>query len=310
MTHIVLSIAPVFLLIVIGHLLRRNGIPDVEFWNLNDRLVYWVLIPCLLFYKTSTLDLDLARAAPFVATVLGGFSVAAIVSLAAAKATRLPNPVASSVLQGGARHNTFVALAIAERVYGSEGLSIAALATATLIPVTNISMVTAMVALHGNGRDGGFLLPIARDLGRNPLLLSVVLGLGCNLAGVGEIPVLHDTFALLGAAALPIVLLCVGANIHLKTMKASALPMALAAAGKLAVFPLAVVLLAAAFDLSMLETMVALIFGAVPTASSAYTLARQMGGDAPLMAAIVAVQTAVSFVTLPLTMSLAQYILS
>jgi predicted permease len=54
------------------------------------------------------------------------------------------------------------------------------------------------------------------------------------------------------------------------------------------------------------ETMIALLFGAVPTASSAYTLARQLGGDAPLMAAIVTVQTAIAFVSLPLTMALAQ----
>ena len=47
----------------------------------------------------------------------------------------------------------------------------------------------------------------------------------------------------------------------------------------------------------------------MPTASSAYTLARQLGGDAPLMAAIVTVQTAIAFVTLPLTMAVAQQII-
>ena len=61
--------------------------------------------------------------------------------------------------------------------------------------------------------------------------------------------------------------------------------------------------------LSQTETMIALLFGAVPTASSAYTLARQLGGDAPLMAAIVTVQTAIAFITLPLTVALAQRLL-
>ena len=54
---------------------------------------------------------------------------------------------------------------------------------------------------------------------------------------------------------------------------------------------------------------VALLFGAAPTASSAYTLARQLGGDAPLMAAIVTIQTALSFLTLPLTLKLVGYVL-
>ena len=181
MIGIFLSIAPVFLLIVLGHVLRRNGIPNVEFWNLNDKLVYWVLFPCLLFFKTSTMEIDLSSAASFAGTVLAGFAAAAAVSLVLARLAGMPNPVASSVLQGGARHNTFVALAIAERVYGVDGLTIAALATATLIPVTNISMVTAMVMLHGDRRGGGFVLPILRDLGRNPLLVSVVAGLAWNL---------------------------------------------------------------------------------------------------------------------------------
>ena len=52
--------------------------------------------------------------------------------------------------------------------------------------------------------------------------------------------------------------------------------------------------------------MVAMIFGAVPSSAGAYTLARQMGGDAPAMAAMVTIQTAVSFVSLPMTLLFAE----
>jgi malonate transporter and related proteins len=55
---VLLSIAPIFLLIVLGHLLRRGGIPSFEFWNLNNKLVYWVLFPSLLFYKMATMDME------------------------------------------------------------------------------------------------------------------------------------------------------------------------------------------------------------------------------------------------------------
>ena len=55
-TTLILPIAPIFLLIVLGHLLRRGGIPSLEFWNLNDKLVYWVLFPCLLFNKITSID--------------------------------------------------------------------------------------------------------------------------------------------------------------------------------------------------------------------------------------------------------------
>ena len=306
MTDFILSIAPIFLMIVLGHALRRGGIPNVEFWNLNDKLVYWVLMPALLFYKTSTIELSLHFIGSYASVLVGAFAAAAFVGTGLAKLAGLPNPVASSVLQGAARHNTFVALAIAERVYGTEGLAIAALATSILIPVTNVTMVSAMVSMHRSAQETGYLKPILRDLGRNPLLISVGLGLSVNASGIGPIPVLHETLGILGAAALPIVLMCVGANIRLKAMQSSTLPVLFSVLGKMIVFPVMIVVLSKLLGLTTLEMTVALLFGAAPTASSAYTLARQMGGDAPLMAAIVTIQTGLSFLTLPLTVYLVE----
>ncbi len=304
--HILLSIAPIFVLIVLGHLLRRGGIPSFEFWNLNDKLVYWVLMPALLFHKTSTLQLDLGLIGGYAVVILGGFATAVAFGLLAGRLAGLAGPVRSSLLQGAARHNTFIALAVAERLYGLDGLAIAAVATSLLIPTTNVTMVTFMVWLVRGADEQRIVTSILRDLARNPLILSVGAGVAWNLLGRGPIPVVHDVTALLGGAALPVVLLCVGANIRIRAMAASARPLVLASLGKLVVFPLAIVALSQVIGLGPTETLIALLFGAVPTASSAYTLARQLGGDAPLMAAIVTVQTGLAFLTLPLTMALAQ----
>lgn len=306
MLHILLSIAPIFVLIVLGHLLRRGGIPSFEFWNLNDKLVYWVLMPALLFHKTSTLQLDLGLIGGYAVVILGGFATAAAYGLIAGRLAGLAGPVRSSVLQGAARHNTFIALAVAERLYGLDGLAIAAVATSLLIPTTNVTMVTLMVWLVRGADEQRIVTSILRDLARNPLILSVGAGVAWNLLGRGPIPVVHDVAAILGGAALPVVLLCVGANIRIRAMAASAKPLLLASLGKLVVFPLAIVALSQVMGLGPTETVIALLFGAVPTASSAYTLARQLGGDAPLMAAIVTVQTGLAFLTLPLTVALAQ----
>jgi predicted permease len=306
MADFLLSIAPIFLMIVLGHALRRGGIPNTEFWNLNDKLVYWVLMPCLLFYKTSTITLTLDFIGTYATVIVGAFACAAAFGLISARLAGLSAPIASSVLQGSARHNTFIALAVAERVYGTDGLTLAALVTAILIPVTNLSLVPIMVAMLRQSGEKGYIRPILRDLGRNPLLISVGLGFAFNLSGLGAVPILHETCQILGAAALPIVLMCVGANIRLRAMQTSTVPVILSTLGKMAVFPLMIVVLSQALGLSSLEMHVALLFGAAPTASAAYTLARQLGGDAPLMAAIVTIQTALSFVTLPFTVHLAE----
>jgi len=214
--------------------------------------------------------------------------------------------VKSSVLQGSVRHNTFVALAMAERLFGSQGLSLAALVAAILIPVTNVVIVSLMVMITQGKTQGNILRAILRDLARNPILISVLFGLTVNLTKVGNIPVIHDMAEILGGAALPVVLLCIGANIRLRAMQGAAKPMILAIIGKMIVFPSVVFLLANAVGLSDVATMITVLFGSIPTATSSYTLARQMGGDAPLMAAMVTTQTGLAFISVPITLTLVQ----
>ncbi len=300
MLTILLSIAPIFVVMLLGHSLRRGGIPSLEFWNQNDRLVYWVLMPALLFYNMSTMNISANLVGDYAIVILGGLAAAFSFGL---MMNRFSGNVAagSSVLQGAARHNTFIALAVAERLYGQEGLALAALGSALLIPTTNLTVVPMLAIMLRKDDEKNLFIAIARELARNPLLLSVGLGLAVNLLGVKQIPVLHDVTRLLGSAALPIVLLCVGANIRVRKMATDTRPIMLSMLGKMLVFPLAIFALSRWVGLNETETMVALLFGAVPTAAAGFTLARQMGGDAPLMAAIITLQTLISFITLPIT---------
>jgi malonate transporter len=298
------AIAPIFALIVLGHVLRRIGFPSVAFWDINDRLVYWILFPALLFYKTSTLTLNGDLLGPYAVVVLGAFAVATLYALGVGRLLGLGGPVTSSVLQGAARHNTFIALAAAESLFGGDGLALAALATSMLIPVTNVVVVSRMVVLAHPADDTPIRPPIGREMLRNPLIVAVVLGVAVNLAGVGKIPVLHDTTRILGQAALPIMLLCVGANVRIRGLHAALSPLLLASAGKLVVFPAAMAGLILAAGLHGTAAVVAMIYGVVPTASSGYTLARALGGDAPLMAGIITFQTLIAFATMPLSIYL------
>lgn len=296
-----LAIAPVFALILMGYGLRRGGIPSTEFWNLNDRLVYWVLMPALFFAKISAADLSGG---------LGSYAVVLYAGFFAAIATgwllgrRMEGPMASSLMQGSARFNSFVALAIAEALYGAPGLQVAVLGAAILVPVVNVTVVTLMTRqLGGSGRS------VVRGLIRNPLILSIGAGAAFNLAGFGEVPVLHEIARILGNAALPIMLLCVGANLKIRGLSGSHSAIALSMAGKFIINPAAVILAAWLLAPDPLAVHVAIIFAALPTGVASYTLAREMGGDAPLMAAIITVQTLLSFATLPLTLLIGQTLL-
>ncbi len=311
-----LYIAPIFALLVIGYALRRGGIPSFEFWQLNDRLVYWVLMPSLLFYKTSTAQFDMSVVGAFATAVLGGFACAVAYGLVVWRFSALPAATASSVLQGAARHNTFIALAIAERIYGSEGLALATLASAMLIPTTNFSVVTLMAVMNAADVDASHSkknigTSVLRDLLRNPMLVSVLLGLLCNHLMSGQpVALLHDTTKLLGQAALPIMLLCVGASLRIREMSGATRSVLFSLLGKMLLFPCAAFLIAQVVGLNQLQTLVAVLFAAAPTGSASYTLARQMHGDAPAMATIIVIQTALSFLSIPITLMLVGNLLS
>lgn len=302
--EILLTIAPVFLLIVLGYILRRADFPGSDFWARSDRLVYWLLFPALLFSTTSTMSFAGDAVFTYALIVYSGFGGAVIFALIVRQVLGMEGPLATSLLQGSARHNTFMALAIAERLLGNQGLATAVLTSALLIPITNIVVVTLMVILLQHKSSASVLPAILRDLARNPLLIAILMGIGVNRLGIAPIPIVNEMAAILGRAGLPIMLLGVGASIRVRRMGAVGAPVLLSIAGKMVAFPLGIVLAARMAGLPAATATVALIYGAVPTAASSYTLARQMGGDAEAMSAMITVQTAVSFLSLPLTLAI------
>lgn len=298
MMTIFLAIAPIFVLILIGYGLRRSVIPSPEFWNLNDRLVYWVLMPALFFAKISMADLS-AGLGDYAILLYSGFFAAIICGLLVGR--RIAAPQASSLLQGSARFNTFIGLAIAEAVFGAQGLQIAVLGSALLVPVVNVTVVTLMTRQLGGGGKS-----IIYGLVKNPLILGICAGVIFNLAGLNEVPVLDETARILGDAALPIMLLCVGANLKLLGLKGSFQIIGLSMVGKFLINPIAVLLAAFVLKPDPLSLQVALIFAALPTGVASYTLAREMQGDTSLMALIITTQTLLSFMTLPLILLIGQ----
>lgn len=299
-----LAIAPVFVLICAGYALRRGGIPSGEFWRLADRLVYFVLMPALFFVRISEADLSAEGLAAYAGTLYAGFFAATLFGVTGALWLRRGGAVGTSVIQGAGRFNTFIALAVAEALHGTPGLQLAVLGAAVLVPVVNLTVV-GLFAVFVPRKDASALGGAAFALMTNPLILSILAAAGVNGAGLAPIPVISETLALLGQAALPLMLLCVGASLRLRGLSADAWPIALSAAGKLLVFPLAILGAGALLGLDPLPTAIALIFGAVPTGAAAYALARQLGGDAALMATMISVQTLLAFAAMPLLLTLA-----
>jgi malonate transporter and related proteins len=311
MWAISLAILPIFLLLVLGNLLRRNGFPGGEFWYQADRVTYWVLFPALLLHSTTTAPFNEDIVDTYALALLSALFVTGIISLLCVKAFKFSGPHAGSVFQGASRHNTFIAVAIAEYLYGAQGLLLATVAISILVPMTNLLCVTVLVWFQGTSGTVPLKRRLLQEIMRNPLLIAIVIGLSLNISGIGPLPVLHDFTGILSKATLPIALLCVGAGLRIKSIHTGAKFVAISSLCKMLVFPTVIIAAVLMMDVTGVAAMVLIIYGVVPTASSGYALAKLLGGDAEVMAGIITVQTLISIFTLPLALTIAtRYFLS
>ena len=292
------ALGPVFALIALGYGLHRYQIPGGDFWSGAERLTYFVLFPALLLSRLAATPMSIAglwRLALAAGLLTGAMSVLLLV-LRRQLATN--GPAFSSVYQGAVRFNTYLGLAAAAALYGSEGLAQAALLIGVLIPLVNVLCV-AVLARHAGERP----TPLAgtlRALARNPLILACVGGILLSLSGIGPPPGLAGMLDILARAALPLGLLAVGAGLRPLASAQAWRPLLGAALLKLMVLPVLAAAIAGLLTLGPPESQALVLFAALPSAPSAYILARQMGGDAELMAAIITLQTGLALVSLPL----------
>lgn len=297
MLNLSVLIAPIFLIILLGRILRITLIRDDDIWFKVNSLSYWVLFPCLLFNKTSVIDLGAFSFEYFSYVIIGGFITAFGFSYLLGKGLKLKTASLTSVLQGSGRHNSFVALAIATQYLGDTGEMIGTIAVAILVTFSNLVTVIMMTHMLKTKEDSKFLF--FKELARNPFIIAILLGLSFNVLGLGGMPVIHELTASLGGAALTLALICVGAGLRFRQLSGHSIDAIIATVAKLAIFPMTVYWLAVYFNLSNDMKIVAVIFATAPTSSAGYALAKQMGGDAPLMATIISLQTLLSVIAIP-----------
>jgi predicted permease len=304
--QIFLLVSPVFLLIILGNFLRRIKVPDVSFWEINDKLCYWVLIPALLFHYISQINLSSEMLYSYSVIIYVGFFIAILTVLILGKLLGYPPERWTSILQGAVRQNAFIALAITGSLFGDEGLKIASIFMLIYVPSINIIIVTTMVMNFGQSKKNASkneFITVFIELSKNPFILAMIAGLIFSIAQSEKLKVIIDTSGLLGSAALPIMLLTIGAKIKVRDLALTITPIIISNFLKLLALPLIAFFVANYLGLSEIEVVVAVIFAAVPTAVSSHTLARQFGADDQLMTSIITTQVILSFITIPILLA-------
>lgn len=306
MLPIIGALVPVFLVILVGYGLTRFNFAKPDDWRHVERVVYYVLFPALIASSIARADLSGLPVVPFASTLIVTVAIAAsllsVLRRTVGPKLGLEGPAYSSVYQGSLRWNGFVALAAVAVVFGDEGVAVAALAIAIMVPMLNVMSVIALARHAGQEVPG--VGTILKTISRNPLIIASLTGIALNLTGIGMPEPFGTTTSLLGRAALTLGLLAVGAGLDLKAAASNTRLVVLACSIKLILFPVSIAFFATLFGIEGFTRDVLILCGTVPTASSAFILARQLGGDHTLMAAIITGATLAAVVTMPLMLYL------
>ena len=286
---------PDFSLILCGFLVCRYTSLDRRVWSQVDSLVYYLLFPVLLFHSIVKSPLDLPAASRLIAAALtmctAGIALAYSLPRLPWLGRHIDRREHAGAAQVAFRFNSFVALALAERLEGAPGMVLIAVVIGVCVPLLNVGAVWPM-ARHG---QRGML----RELVRNPLIIGTLGGLVANLLGFHMPGWLEPGVTRIGNASLAMGLMAAGAGLQLGAM----------ARGKLLAFallsirhfwlPLIAWGLSRVLGLGSTQTTILLIFASMPTASSAYVLAARMGYDGAYVAGLVTLSTLLGMASLP-----------
>ena len=293
---------PDFSLILCGYFLCRFTGLNRSVWQQTEHLVYYFLFPVLLFYSIAKSPLDIQATSSFlmagVSMGLAGIALSYSLPYWPWLGSKINRRDHAASAQIGFRFNSFIALALVERLCGAEGLLLISVLIGFCVPMFNVGAVWPM-ARHG---DSGF----GREIVRNPLILSTTSGLAFNLSGFAIPAILDPSLSKIGAASLALGLLSAGAGMEVKALNQGKLLGSLVLTLKHLFLPCIAWSLAQIFKLNELQTTVLLIFSALPTASTCYVLAARMGYNGSLVAGLVTLSTLLGMLSLPFALGVLQ----
>jgi predicted permease len=307
---------PVFAVMGIGKLLDVRGWMNADHRKFINALIYYIALPSLIFNAVAQQRFSQFLNPALLLPALIGVAVLTILFTIVAKLNRYRGGFASAVVFGTFWANvTYMGFPLAKNAFGDEGLALAAVYNAFVMPAF-IIMGFLLIAVHTKAPGDRWTSKL-KETFSNPIILAAFAGI--IVASIGEIfrgddgalavhPIaiaffqLSDSFLkLIGSMGLPLALLTIGASLHLGKVKEHKWALLMVLTGKLILMPL-ITLLAARyiFPSAPAKTVaVAVLLGATPNAVASYVIACKTGADEGFVSSLLVLSTALSIITIP-----------
>jgi predicted permease len=293
---IVDTLVPLILLIGLGAALAHIQFLGREFMADLNKLAFWIALPALLFRAAIKEAWPGQQTWMLLGVMIAATFVISGLAWLVSRSLGVPRSAQGTMVQSAFRGNlAYIGVPVLASISVDDPRTFA-VGVVVMTLTMALYNVLAVVVLQASRPAGPHVdrWALVRSIGTNPLLLAGLSGLACALVHIGIPAVLDRTLDTLGAAAVPIALLCIGGSLRTSGFSGRRSWIAAAAALKIAVLPAIVFALGRAAGLGRSEQRIALVFAAAPTAAAAYIMAREMDGDETLASGSIALSTVLS----------------
>ncbi len=285
---------PIFIVVALGHILRRRGAVDAQFVQTASMIVYRLGLPAILFLGVYDGSDAGGAHIGLNAFMVGATLMLIVLAWSYAWLFRVPDTERKEFVQGAFRGNLgVVGLAFCANAYGDAGLTQAAVPMGILTIVYNL-MAVAILGTPPSQSGGGRWRRSLRSICTNPLILALIAGFGYRATGLPLPDLVGGAVKYFAAMTLPLALFCIGASLDLSALRATRSTMVAACLFKLVGSP--VLFTTAALALGWRGQTLGIVFflSAAPTAAASFIMVKAVRGNDVLAAAIVVFTTVMS----------------
>lgn len=290
------TVCPLFLMMVLGYLLRRIGMFTEDFLRQLNKVSFQVFLPMILFINVYDSDFSAAFQTQLLVFAILCVAVMFIILMLLIPKFEKNNLRRGVMVQGIFRSNYILfGLPMAESLFGPSSIGTTAVLIAFVIPLFNLLSVVAL-EFFGGGKIN--IKRMVKGIATNPLILGALAAFIFVLTGLRMPAVLEGTIRDISKIATPLALIILGGSFAFSSLRKNWKSLIFAVGGKLILVPLCFMILSIVVGYRGVELGALLTMLASPTAVSSFTMAQQMKADEELAGQIVVVGSICSIVTI------------
>ncbi|MFH2090775.1 MAG: AEC family transporter [Pseudomonadota bacterium] len=293
------AIFPVFMLLLLGSLLRKADITNDTFLKTSDKLVYYIFFPAMLFWKIGKAAPDINDSFSLCLAAILAVLIVYTLSLLAIKLFRISSFQAGSFSQACYRFNTYIGMAVVINTLGEPGIRYFGILIGFAIPIINVIAVSTLIWHSGKKQSlWRHTTHLLKALISNPLIVGCVIGLIFSRSQLSFPVFINNTLQLMTSVTMPLALISIGGSLTMQGLKNNLLVSFLASFLKIAALPVIGYFMFQAFDVTGIPFKAGMIFFTLPTSTAIYVLSAQLNSDTQMASAAIMLSTLLSIISL------------